>query len=679
MSRQNYADLEIRILQKDARGYPVEITFNGDQEFPRAHLAGELPTVDIDNPAISGEELFAWLFADPLLATAWAEARGRQGQRRIRLRIDDTAPELHPLPWESLRSPVTSYIAASDATPFSRYIAGPWMPGSPVHKRPIRILVAISNPTDLVDNGFTTVESQREIENLQKALEGIPEVESVLLPGPCTLSAIETALRDGFHILHFIGHGFVGMESNRTYLALADKENYYTATPDNEIAAMLSRHLANTGANEGDKLRLVFLSSCYSATRGAVDAFQGLAPKLVMAGVPAVIAMQDKVLVDTARHFSQSFYRELMNHGQVDRAANAARASLLTGQLAGAAIPALFLRLRDGQLFGNRGIILGARGESFWETLLENIADKECTPFIGPGVSAGWLPDNAELSSQLAEKFGYPFADAVNLPRVSQFIGTIDNRRLRKQVLSILTDRFRKVMGIRPAPGAQQPDLSAVIESTNWAETSRSMSETEPHHLLAELELPLYLTTNLDNFMTLALRARAGNAGRARREFINWRNTKTRRADLDPQPEADDPVVLHLFGIDTDLNSLVVTEDDHLDYLAQLSRDHEQFLPNSVNTRLATTTLLFLGYRLGDLDLKILMRGLLNNLALDRWDMLNVAVQLESSEHDPAREKEILDYFQKYFANSKIDIYWGDSRQFIAELSSRWKEYRLGR
>ena len=33
-----YADLEIRILEKQERGYPVEIVFNGDQEFPGGFL-----------------------------------------------------------------------------------------------------------------------------------------------------------------------------------------------------------------------------------------------------------------------------------------------------------------------------------------------------------------------------------------------------------------------------------------------------------------------------------------------------------------------------------------------------------------------------------------------------------------------------------------------------------------
>jgi hypothetical protein len=38
VSQTAYADLEIRILERQAQGYPVEITLNNEQEFPRGSL-----------------------------------------------------------------------------------------------------------------------------------------------------------------------------------------------------------------------------------------------------------------------------------------------------------------------------------------------------------------------------------------------------------------------------------------------------------------------------------------------------------------------------------------------------------------------------------------------------------------------------------------------------------------
>jgi CHAT domain/SIR2-like domain len=671
-----YADLEIRILNKNGNGYPVEITFNGDLEFPRGILPAKLPVLTAGSA--SGEDgaaLFDWLFSDAALKTAWANARGQRPQRRIRLRIDEGAPELNGIPWELLRETgdggLPLDVAAVDGTPFSRYIAGSWVPGSPILKRPVRVLVAVASPTDPESYGLTAIDAEAEFRQLANALSGNPQIELVKLEGPATLQAIGAALQQGIHILHFVGHG--KYVDGSAFLFLCDEQGKCAPVEDSDIAAMLGRQLADAEAEADDKLRLVYLSSCQTAMRSPSDAFRGLAPRLVAAGVPAVLAMQDLVPINTAAEFSKKFYGALMEHGQVDRASNAARAAVMTAGLYGAAIPVLFLRLRSGQLLGKRGTIVGSRGESFWETLLDNIAEKECTPFLGPGVTSDMLPWPEEIAGDLAEKFSYPFPDHTSLPRVTQFIGTIDNRRLRKQLLSVLVQQFRKRMGL-PAGAAGMPQtLSQVAEAADWAKTSQELYESEIHHQLADLELPLYVTTNVDNFMTLARRAKKG---KARQEVVPWRDAAIQRRDLDPPAAADDPVVLHLFGTDADLLSMVVTEDDHLDYMARISHDYEYFLPVSANERLASTTLLFLGYRLEDLDFKIIMRGLLTHLDLQRWNMLHVAVQLEEGQRSEAGEKEVIDYFQKYFADARIEIYWGSTHQFMGDLWARWREYR---
>jgi hypothetical protein len=674
-----YADLEIRILDKEERGYPVEITFNGEQEFPRGFLDPAHPVeISRAKPQETGSRLFAWLFSDDKLKKAWAGACGQQPLRRIRLRIDATAPELHAIPWELLRDPgdggVPLDITAAEGTPFSRYLAGPWMPGSPILKRPIRMLVAIANPTDLASQGLPAIDGDAEWASLKDVVGSHPNIDLIRQPDPCTLPALEAALRKGVHILHFIGHGALAAKGEAV-LYLADEHNGLQLAKEGDISAMLARQLADLAVAQEDRLRLVYLSSCQTAVRDPGDAFRGLGPRLVASGVPAVIAMQDLVPVKTALEFSRMFYSQLLDHGEIDRASNAARSSLLTAGIRGAGIPVLFMRLRSGQLFGKRGTIVGSRGESFWETLLGNIAAKDCTPFLGSGVTADMLPSPDELSQQLASRFSYPFPDQANLPRVTQFIGTMDNVRLRKQLLSVLVEQFRKRMCLPAATVRVPQTLSEVAEGACWATTSLDVVESEIHHQLADLELPLSVTTNIDNFMTLALQARTG---KARREVVPWRDPSIQKRDLNPPASPEDPVVLHLFGTDTDLLSMVVTEDDHLDYLARISHDHEHFLPVSVYERLASTTLLFLGYRLEDLDLKIIMRGLLTNLDLTRWGMLNVAVQLESSQRDEATEQDVIAYFQKYFSNARIDIYWGNTMQFMSDLSARWKEYRHG-
>jgi hypothetical protein len=73
---------------------------------------------------------------------------------------------------------------------------------------------------------------------------------------------------------------------------------------------------------------------------------------LVQVGVPAVVAMQDNVTVLTARKFGATFYRRLLEHGTVDLALNEARSTLIANGRFDAAMPVLFMRLRDGRLWG---------------------------------------------------------------------------------------------------------------------------------------------------------------------------------------------------------------------------------------------------------------------------------------------------------------------------------------
>jgi hypothetical protein len=126
---------------------------------------------------------------------------------------------------------------------------------------------------------------------------------------------------------------------------------------------------------------------------------------------------------------------------------------------------------------------------------------------------------------------------------------------------------------------------------------------------------------------------------------------------------------------------MVLTQDNYLDYLARISRDHEHLLPPSVQQALTRNTLLFLGYRLEELDLKVMTRGLLTQLDLKRWNRLRVAVQIEASPDKEDKQQEIVEYFRSYFAQAqgaRIDVYWGSTRQFIQDLHARWQAYLEG-
>ncbi len=101
----------------------------------------------------------------------------------------------------------------------------------------------------------------------------------------------------------------------------------------------------------GQGLRLVVLGACESGLSGDTR-WAGLAQALVRAGVPAVVAMQDRVTEKTLHTFSRVFYTALAGGQPYDVAMNVARQGLvLDTETPGAwLLPALYMRAGDGRL-----------------------------------------------------------------------------------------------------------------------------------------------------------------------------------------------------------------------------------------------------------------------------------------------------------------------------------------
>jgi hypothetical protein len=54
-THETFVDLEIRIFQRQEKGYPVEITLGGQQEYPRGSLSADLlPWVPTNDSTADG-------------------------------------------------------------------------------------------------------------------------------------------------------------------------------------------------------------------------------------------------------------------------------------------------------------------------------------------------------------------------------------------------------------------------------------------------------------------------------------------------------------------------------------------------------------------------------------------------------------------------------------------------
>ncbi|MBN2002048.1 MAG: CHAT domain-containing protein [Anaerolineae bacterium] len=343
MNNTRFADLEIRIFKNDAQSYSVEIRLDGQQELGHGYMTTEvLNRVSLGDARRDGQNLFEILFADPPLRAAWNKALGLSTLRRIRLWIDTEAAELHTLPWELLHDGKT-WLAADNTTPFSRYLEHQSQWGKPIRERPLRMLVVISNPSDLAIHGLSPLDVDAERAQLESALHAFP-VLMVFMEPPITIKRIESELREGdYHILHLVSHGIFTHHDQHSALCLEDAIGRMRVVLDTEICGVFQRI--------GPQLpQLVFLAACKSAEISTLNVFTGLAPRLIAAGVPSVVGMRDKLTISAETTLTPAFYTELFRSGAVDRALNAARSLLLTEESNDVAVPTLLMRLKAGQL-----------------------------------------------------------------------------------------------------------------------------------------------------------------------------------------------------------------------------------------------------------------------------------------------------------------------------------------
>jgi hypothetical protein len=335
------ATIEIRLLAQQGNVYPVEMTLAATQQVFRGQVSADLAAwAPVGDSRADGQALFGALFASADLMRGWGAAHGKSKQVRVQLRLD--APELHALPWELLRDD-QDLLAADAASPFSRYLAVSREWGQAITDRPVRVLAVISNPADLTEKyGLPPADVELEAQTLRAAIG--TDAQLSLLPAPVTLDRLEAELRNGYHILHFVGHGSFSTKSQQAALYFQDADGNAQRVIDDDFAGMLNRLAAPP--------HLVVLAACQSAQQSQKAAFSGLGPKLVQIGVPAVIAMQENVTMLTARQFAATFYQRLLAHGTVDLAMNEARSMLITNGRYDAAVPVLFMRLPNGRLWG---------------------------------------------------------------------------------------------------------------------------------------------------------------------------------------------------------------------------------------------------------------------------------------------------------------------------------------
>jgi hypothetical protein len=293
---------------------------------------------DLDSLLRLGQSLFHMLFQGEIKAV-YARSQGvlnsHQGLR-LRFTIDPKEYEAAAMPWEFLIDPDQGPLVMLDA-PIVRYLPQQAVIPALVAPLPLRVLVTSSSAL-VSDQGI-----QHEFEEIQHALIGLSSAVQIETEPHLTRKQLMRRLREGFHIWHFIGQGGVTKDGKEAMLLFESPTGGSEQVSALELGILL----------RGSDLRLVVLDACDRA-RLLIEPFRSIAPALIRAQIPAVVAMQFPIPQQATQAFAGEFYRALAEGFPIDACVTEGRKAVMSATGLGRpdwGIPVVYTRASDGKLF----------------------------------------------------------------------------------------------------------------------------------------------------------------------------------------------------------------------------------------------------------------------------------------------------------------------------------------
>jgi hypothetical protein len=505
-------------------------------------------------------------------------------------------------------------------------------------------------------------------------LEGIA-CTTLASGGQATLQKITDALQGdaaapGVDLLYLVCHG--ALIDGEPHLWLEDSAGRVEVVPGSELVRRVSELQRRP--------QLIVLASCQSAGQGSArhsddeGALAALGPRLAEAGIPAVLAMQGNVALQTIGQFLPTFFRELQRDGLIDRAVAVARGAVR--EQADWWAPVLFMRLKSGRLWYTPGFAEERQVMEKWPALLRSIRQGRCTPILGPGLVESLVGSRRQIAKNWAETYHFPMAahDRDNLPQVAQYLAVYqDPMFLRDELAESVHKQVLNAYGPDLPEALREASLDELVSAVGAQR--RAGNAAEPHRVLAHLPLPIYITANFSSTLAEAL-TEAGKQPQV--ELCRWNERvemlpSVYDAESGYRPEVQRPLVYYLFGHLQQPDSVVLTEDDYFDYLIGVT-GNKDLIPGVVRRALADTALLFLGFRMEDWDFRVLFRSLMSQEGRSRRSRYaHVAAQIDPEEGRILEPERARHYLESYFEDADISIYWGTVDDFCRELWRRWE------
>ena len=293
---------------------------------------------------------------------------------------------------------------------------------------------------------------------------------------------------------------------------------------------------------------------------------------------------------------------------------------------------------------------LAAPVTGFWDILIRVIQKERCIPFIGASLDQEVMLSRQEIAVEWAKKHSYPFAAGYDrdLARVAHFM-TVE-------------------MG---GPFISKDDIvESWLKGTSEPDFSK---DDQLHSALASLGFPALVTTSYNDFLYRAMEYHSKVPQRVFFFEDEWQSSYGQFSD---DASVQKPMIFHLYGHYSEPESLILTEDDYLNYLVRITRQEIKF-PSTITSAIGKNSYLFVGFTVTEWDLRILFHILSNLGRKGRGP--HIAVQIEPIQDISSDEQEerVRAYLEGYFRDhlrAHVDVHVGSTKDFILELKQRWQQ-----
>lgn len=252
-----------------------------------------------------------------------------------------------------------------------------------------------------------------------------------------------------------------------------------------------------------------------------------------------------------------------------------------------------------------------------------------CTPFKNnKGEEIPGLPVGGQLAETLAERCQYTNGKDCDLLKVAEY--------------------FLYAYG-----GDREPLERAIREEIQKPCTPRPI-----HTVLAQLEkIKIVITTNYDGLLEQEL---LHYNRHLLKHVHNPNDSRSGHFDFSIFLEPGEVLLHKMHGSVEIPGSMVVCESDYIKYLASFN-DKDRGIPQNIRLLIPQSTLLFLGYGLGDWNFRVIWEGVLSSYASRNLRKESYAL-VKSPTH----------FQRRYWARRNVEIFDQDLTEFATQLAEHF-------